>query len=120
MLKVKVKSLSQVQLFGILWTVAYQAPPSMGFSMQKYWSGLPFQYSGLENFMDCIVHGVAKSRTRLSNFHFHFLSFLSVTALAYDLILAELEGRQHSVLQALSLSGKQYIVCIVRTFSSCS
>ena len=82
--------------------------------------GYPFQYSGLENFMDCIVHGVAKSRTRLSNFHFHFLSFLSVTALAYDLILAELEGRQHSVLQALSLSGKQYIVCIVRTFSGCS
>ena len=30
----------------------------------------PLQYSGLENPMDCIVHGVAKSRTRLSNFHF--------------------------------------------------
>ena len=28
------------------------------------------QYSGLENSMDCIVHGVAKSQTRLSNFHF--------------------------------------------------
>ena len=33
--------------------------------------GYPFQYSGLENFMDCIVHGVAKSWTPLSNFHFH-------------------------------------------------
>ena len=32
----------------------------------------PLQYSSLENFMDCIVHGVAKSRTHLSNFHFHF------------------------------------------------
>ena len=32
--------------------------------------GYPLQYSGLENFMDCIVHGVAKSRTRLSDFHF--------------------------------------------------
>ena len=32
----------------------------------------PLQYSGLENFMDCIVHGVTKGRTRLSNFHFHF------------------------------------------------
>ena len=32
----------------------------------------PLQYSGLENFMDCIVHGVAKSQTRLSDFHFHF------------------------------------------------
>ena len=33
--------------------------------------GYPFQYSGLENSMHCIVHGVAKSWTRLSNFHFH-------------------------------------------------
>ena len=30
----------------------------------------PLQYSGLKNSMDCIVHGVAKSQTRLSNFHF--------------------------------------------------
>ena len=34
--------------------------------------GYPLQYSGLENSMDCIVHGVVKSRTRLSNFIFHF------------------------------------------------
>ena len=34
--------------------------------------GYPHQYSGLENSLDCIVHGVAKSRTRLSNVHFHF------------------------------------------------
>ena len=33
----------------------------------------PLQYSGLENSMDCIVHGVAKSQTRLGDFHFHFL-----------------------------------------------
>ena len=39
---VKVKSLSRVRLFVILWTVAHQAPPSMGFSRQEYWSGLPF------------------------------------------------------------------------------
>ena len=32
--------------------------------------GCPLQYSGLENSMDCIVHGVAKSQTRLSDFHF--------------------------------------------------
>ena len=31
--------------------------------------GYPLQYSGLENFMDCIVHRVMKSRTRLSDFH---------------------------------------------------
>ena len=34
--------------------------------------GYPLQYSGLENSMDCIVQGVAKSRTRLNDFHFHF------------------------------------------------
>ena len=33
--------------------------------------GHPLQYSGLENSMDCIVHGLAKSQTRLSDFHFH-------------------------------------------------
>ena len=37
-----VKSLSRVQLFATPRTVAYQAPPSMGFSRQEYWSGLPF------------------------------------------------------------------------------
>ena len=34
--------------------------------------GYTLQYSGLENSMDCIVHGVAKSQTQLSDFHFHF------------------------------------------------
>ena len=36
------KSLSRVRLFATPWTVAYQAPLSMGFSRQWYWSGLPF------------------------------------------------------------------------------
>ena len=43
---VKVKSLSGVQLFVIPWTVAYQAPLSMGFSRQECWSGLPFPTPG--------------------------------------------------------------------------
>ena len=37
--KVKVKSLSRVWFFETPWTAAYQAPPSMGFSRQEYWSG---------------------------------------------------------------------------------
>ena len=44
--KKKVKSLSRVRLFATLWTVAYQTPPSMGFSRQEYWSGLPFPSLG--------------------------------------------------------------------------
>ena len=39
--KVKVKSLSRVRLLVTPWTAAHQAPPSMGFSRQEYWSGLP-------------------------------------------------------------------------------
>ena len=41
-MKVKVKSLSHVRLFATLWTVAHQAPQSMEFFRQEYWSGLPF------------------------------------------------------------------------------
>ena len=42
----KRKLLSLVRLFATPWTVAYQALPSMGFSRQEYWSGLPFPSPG--------------------------------------------------------------------------
>ena len=42
----KVNSLSRVQLFATPWTVAHHTPPSMGFSSQEYWSGLPFPSPG--------------------------------------------------------------------------
>ena len=42
----KVKLLSHVQLFATPWTVAYQAPQTMEFSRQEYWSGLPFRSPG--------------------------------------------------------------------------
>ena len=43
---VTLKSLSRVLLFVTPWTVAYQTPPSMEFSRQEYWSGLPFPPPG--------------------------------------------------------------------------
>ena len=46
----EVKSLSHVRLFATPWTVACQAPPTMGFSRQEYWSGLLFPFPG--NFPD--------------------------------------------------------------------
>ena len=42
-------------------------PPGKG-------KGYPLQYSGLENSMNCIVHGVAKSQIQLNKFHFHILT----------------------------------------------
>ena len=44
--KVKVKSLSRVRLFATPWTAAHQPPPSMGFSRQEYWSGVPLPSPG--------------------------------------------------------------------------
>ena len=41
----KVKSLSRVRLLVTPWTAAYQAPPSMGFPKQEYWSGVPLPLS---------------------------------------------------------------------------
>ena len=46
--KVKVKSLSHIQLFATPWTAAYQAPPSMGFSRQEYWSGVPLPWGQMQ------------------------------------------------------------------------
>ena len=45
-MKVKVRLLSHVRLFVTPWAVAFQASPSMGFSRQEYWSGLPFPSPG--------------------------------------------------------------------------
>ena len=45
--KVKVKSFSRVRLLATPWTAAYQAPPSMGFSRQEYWSGVCRTYQKL-------------------------------------------------------------------------
>ena len=47
--KVKVKSFSRVQFLATPWTAAYQAPPSMGFSRQEYWSGMPLPSPFMRN-----------------------------------------------------------------------
>ena len=55
----ELKSLSHVQLFTTLWTVAYQAPPSMGFSRQEYCSGLPFPSPSHTKLLDKSIHAPA-------------------------------------------------------------
>ena len=71
--EVKVKSLSHVQLIATPWTAVYQAPPSMGFSKQEYWSGLPLPNhsqslygpggaSGKEPACQCRRHKIPGSR----------------------------------------------------------
>ena len=58
--KVKVKSLSHVLLFATPWTAAYQAPLSMGFSRQEYWSGVPLP--SLMNEVSTLIRGGQRAR----------------------------------------------------------
>ena len=69
--------------------------PGLGRSPRKG-KGYPLQYSGLENSMDWIVHGVAKRQTQLSDFHFDHQISVTVTllfSLYFDLYVA-LENRR--------------------------
>ena len=61
--KVKVKLLSRVQPSATPWTAAYQAPPSMGFSRQEYWSGVP-----LPSFEYISANGITRSYSSISYF----------------------------------------------------
>ena len=54
---VKVKSLSRVRLLATPWTAAHQAPPSMGFSRQEYWSGVPWPSPDSEHRWALMVAG---------------------------------------------------------------
>ena len=62
--KVKVKLLSHVRLLATPWTTAYQAPPSMGFSRQEYWSGVP------------LPSPVSLLRGNIYSNHTHIVTFL--------------------------------------------
>ena len=61
--KVNVKSLSHVRLFTSPWTAAYQAPLSMGFSRQEYWSGVPLPALSYARTLKCdalyLISGIA-------------------------------------------------------------
>ena len=66
--------------------------PGLGRSPGKG-KGYPLQYSGLENSTDCIVQGVTKSRTRLSNFHFTLPNAAQVTPQNQDADVLKQGGR---------------------------
>ena len=58
--KLKGKSLSHVRLFTTPWTVAYQAPPSMGFSRPEYWSGVPRKVPTVNIYISSSWQGTAE------------------------------------------------------------
>ena len=79
--------------------------PGLGRSPGKG-KGYPLQYPGLENSMDCIVHGVGKSRTWLSDFHFHTSLELARPKFLYLSHLLEILGKLPNLSQPVSSSVK--------------
>ena len=75
--KLKVKSLSRVWLLATPWTAAYQAPPSMGFSRQEYWSGVPYYLAALSNIHWLYLWGSVSGLSNL--FHWAVCSLVSIT-----------------------------------------
>ena len=74
--KVKVKSLSRAQLLATPWIEAHQAPPTMGFSRQEYWSGvpLPSPYYAPSNIKTGIhTHLVIRTKHKLLHTKFFFI-----------------------------------------------
>ena len=65
--EVKVKLLSRVWFLATPWTAAYQAPPSMGFSRQEYWSGVPLPSLTLA-ILQCKIKGLKKNHPQTPDF----------------------------------------------------
>ena len=101
---VKVKLLSCVQLFGTPWTAAYQAPPSMGFSRQEYWSGLSLPSPG-----DLPDPGIElKDQTWVSRLGGRCFNLWTV-----------LEGRPKALNSQLSYRGRMWSRCFILLHKSC-
>ena len=80
--KVKVKSLSRVRPSAIPWTAAYQAPPSMGFSRQEYWSGVPLP-SRLKQLIRLLFWRVSPRECCMFSV-VYFIYFCTLFTLAYS------------------------------------
>ena len=75
--KVNMKSLSRVQLLATPWTAAYQAPPSMGFSRQEYWSGVP---------LPSPTHSKRNTNYNYTEIQFSFIRLAKIKSLKHTLI----------------------------------
>ena len=71
--KVIVKSLSRVRLLATPWTAVYPAPPSMGFSRQEYWSGLPLPWPHFNSSSQSDSSSSPSAPSTLIQSHSHFL-----------------------------------------------
>ena len=102
--KVKVKSLSRVRLFVTPQTVACQAPPSMGFSRQEYWSGVPFPSPG-----DLCIPGIEPRSPTLVDRCFNLWATREVFIIPKENNMNSLSNMQCLYLNFLSST---YLLCL--------
>ena len=77
-------------------------------------NGYPLQYSGLENSMDCIVHGVTKSWTQWSDFHFHLFLFIQAQWVHSALARTVVQQEVNKTFQGVSTGLTQFwTICLV-------
>ena len=110
--KVKVISLSRVRLLVTPWTAAYQAPPSMGFSRQEYWSGLPLLLLSPYNFCALLSPSLHEMFPCISNFLEEISSLSHSVLFLYFFALISEEGFLISPCYSLEL-------CIIFPFLLC-
>ena len=101
-------SLSRVRLFATPWTVAYQAPPSMAFSRQEYWSGLKEP----EIKLSTSVGSSKKQESSRKNIYFYFIDF----AKAFDCV------DHHKLWKILQEMGiPDHLTCLLRNlYAGCN
>ena len=80
--------------------------------------GYPLQYSGLENSVDCIVHGVAKSRTQLSNFHLLTYVYIYKPLSAHLTVNSLKEFPGSSMIRTLDFTARAWIQSLVQELRS--
>ena len=96
--KVKVKSLSRVRLLATPWTAAFQAPPSMGFSRQEYWSGVPLR--------------MTSRKIKICKFTLGFILLSFILAYIRDVFVCVRGSRQQHSLQNLCILWKTFTVVL--------
>ena len=99
--KVKGKSLSHVRLLATPWTAAYQTSPSMGFSRQEYWSGVPLPSPGYLHKLNVITRVLIRERQKVQS---HKKSVLWHKQRVGDAMLLVLKMKDGAISQGMQAS----------------
>ena len=118
--KVEVKSFSHVRPSATPWTAAYQAPPSMGFSRQEYWSGVPLPSLSIHSQFAILENDRVEWGFHTHNFHSHYSWPLWSTSSRLPVPAEMSNWMSHSHCQVHISKSKLIIFSMAQVFSSVS